>query len=426
MIVAFKPNRFRHWMARGSWAVTEQALFAIANLAVNLVLARSLAPESYGAFGFCFATLLLLSSAQDSLLADAMLVLGISKYRDVFASYVGVVVGWHWLLSALSAAILALLGLGAAIADSGTLAATYFAAALGAPGILYMSLARGACYLRERPRSAALGGALNLAGALAGIALLAQAHALDAATAFLVMGAAGLVSGACMLRRLAVATLGSRTALAPAPVLREHWAYGRWLLATASANWVTGNLYYIVLPAAAGLAAGGALSALTLFVRPILTMLTPISLVLIPPLVRARGTPNFVTYLLIALIGLLAASGCYWALLVLDHGRLVGVIFGGKYDAQAHLLVILGLLPVSAAAARVLTCGLRAIARPDLEFRGYLVSMVTTFTIGVALVIAFGLEGAAMALVLSSASLGGSMAWTLRRQLSRRKSDVPA
>jgi hypothetical protein len=108
-------GRLGAWVARGSWALTEQALFAATNFAINLALARLLPAESYGAFGMCLATLLLLSSAQDALLSESVLMLGTGKYRGVFASYIAAVVGWQWFASAVSGGILILFGLGASV-----------------------------------------------------------------------------------------------------------------------------------------------------------------------------------------------------------------------------------------------------------------------------------------------------------------------
>jgi len=210
-------SEIRRWLARGGWAMTEQALFAVTNFAINLILARFLLPESYGAFGFALATMFLFGSAQDAFLSECILVLGSGKYKAELVPYVSTVLGWHWCLSALSSVALVLLGAGAALIGSEAIATAYLASAAATPGIFYAALARGACYLRERPDVAALGGMINLVAALAGLWALAQLGRLGVTSAFVLMGAAGLLAGACMFRGLAVPPLGSRSLLNRAP-----------------------------------------------------------------------------------------------------------------------------------------------------------------------------------------------------------------
>ncbi len=406
---------------RGAWAIIERGLFALTTLATSLILARSLSAENFGAFGTCFATLLLVSSVQDSMLSEPMLVLGSSRYRNSIGPYVSTVIGWHWSVSALSGTLLLMMGAGASLIDSATaLAPAFGAAGIAALGLLYLSLVRAVCYLREEPNAAAVGGAINLALVLAGLVALTELNIVSSASAFLLMGAASFLAGACILRRLGLSALGSRGALALAPIRREHWNYGRWVLGSSITSWATGNLYFVILPAIAGFSAGGALLALMLFTRPVMTMLMPLGLVIVPPLVRARGRPEFARYLTVVLAALSGAAAVYWAGLAAGHDVLVNWIFAGKYDANSYLLIILGALPLIWSVSQTLTSGLRALGRPDLEFRACMVSAAVSLTAGIALVYLRGLDGAAVALVLSSASVPFVMAYALHRELSRQ------
>ena len=40
----------RKWIARGTWAVADQGFFAAGSVLLNVLLARWLAPQEYGAF----------------------------------------------------------------------------------------------------------------------------------------------------------------------------------------------------------------------------------------------------------------------------------------------------------------------------------------------------------------------------------------
>ena len=67
--VAF-VDRLKYWTTRGFWAVTDQALFAVSNLVINVLLARWLSPREYGAFVTAFVVLLLVGVAHSSLIVD--------------------------------------------------------------------------------------------------------------------------------------------------------------------------------------------------------------------------------------------------------------------------------------------------------------------------------------------------------------------
>src|SRR5690606_25728151 len=82
-------------LGKGFWAVMDQGLFAFSNFLVNILLARWLAPESYGAFSIAFSLFLVLGTFHTALLTEPMLVFGASKYRYSFAEYLRVLLRGH-------------------------------------------------------------------------------------------------------------------------------------------------------------------------------------------------------------------------------------------------------------------------------------------------------------------------------------------
>ena len=75
-------------LRKGSLAVTDQALFSGANFLVNVLLARRLAPEEYGAYSLAYAWFLLCAALHQSLLIEPMMIFGAGKYGDRFLRYV--------------------------------------------------------------------------------------------------------------------------------------------------------------------------------------------------------------------------------------------------------------------------------------------------------------------------------------------------
>ena len=47
------------WLSKGSWAVLDQALYALSQFLVNLLLARWLTPAEYGVYALLYSVLLL-------------------------------------------------------------------------------------------------------------------------------------------------------------------------------------------------------------------------------------------------------------------------------------------------------------------------------------------------------------------------------
>ena len=125
------------------------------------------------------------------------------------------------------------------------------------PGVLGVWLLRRASYACFATRSAALVGGAQLAAVLAGAALLHAHGGLAPASALLLLGGVNALAALALAAFLGVRP---RTAVEPElrrRVLREHWSYGRWMLAGTPFEWIPANFYYLALPSLAGLAAAG-------------------------------------------------------------------------------------------------------------------------------------------------------------------------
>src|SRR5438552_11552208 len=93
------PMRMLGLLSKGAWAVTDQALFAGSNFILNIVLARWLTPDGYGAFGVAFAVFLLLGTLHTSLLTEPMIVFGAGRFRDRAAQYLGLLLYGHMIFA---------------------------------------------------------------------------------------------------------------------------------------------------------------------------------------------------------------------------------------------------------------------------------------------------------------------------------------
>jgi O-antigen/teichoic acid export membrane protein len=402
------------WVGRGIWAIMDQALFATSNFALGILLARWLGPDEFGAFAIAQAAFLLFGMLHIAVLIEPMLVFGTSRYADRFSDYLRQLLRAHWVLTGGGTVIFGLAAAGFWMRGSSTLSYALTGAALATPPMLLVWMARRACFACFRPHYAAAAGAMYLILMLVGVSVLFYSATLSPFSAFLVLGGSSLLVGAALIRRLQAST-PSAGRLNVRALVMEHWQYGRWALASTTISWVTGNIYFFILPFFGGLAATAALRALANLVVPMLQAIAALSTLLLPLLVRSRGTTQFRSILLIALLGFVGAAAFYWVLLGAFADPLVHLMFGGKYREHAHLLWLLGILPVLAGIVAVLSSILRAYERPDLIFWAYLASGCTTLSVGLWAVTQWEIAGAAVGQILAALVTASALAVLLRR-----------
>ena len=187
-------------------------------------------------------------------------------------------------------------------------------------------------------------------------------------------------------------------------MFRDHWQYGRWSLASSGLSWIPGNLYYILIPAFAGLQAAGALKAVANLVLPILHFNSALASLLLPALAAAARRKSHFNRLVAAGLAVFAGGSIlYWAVLTTFRVPIVAALYGQTYNDTAGLIPIMALLPLGAGCSAVLGSALRALERPH-QVSGYAVSTALTLTVGIWGVYAWGLTGAALGLLLSSAT----------------------
>lgn len=409
------------WLRRGAWTLSDQALFSLATVAVNVLLARWLPARAYGAFAFAYSSFLLLGTVHTALLGEPLLVFGAGKYADALPGYVELLLRAHWLLVGACSAVLA--AVGAVVWRFGTavVGEALVGAAAAAPFILLNWLLRRACYVTMRPRWAALAGGLSLAVTVLGLLALRRAGALSVGAAFAVVATGNALASLWLAARVrrAVADPGAARP-ARAAVLRDHWAYGRWAIGTGALSWAPTDLYVLVLPLWGGLRASAALKALTMLIMPAVQAQNAASYLLTPALVRARGASHFARMLGTVLVCFVAFSSTYWLLLVAARGPLVHGLYGGRYDEIGPLLWFMGALPVAHGVGEAFADALRALQRPDRVFWGAAATMATTVGVGLAAAARWGVAGAAagqLASVIAAAVVMGVSLLRLRARV---------
>ncbi len=408
------PGRLAARLTRGGFALLDQGLYSGANVLSNVLLARWLSGEQYGAFTVAFSMVFVLTAVHSALLIEPMLVFGAGKYGDRFPGYLRLLIDGHFLValaasaaSALAAAVLWRAGTAAAAGTLGGLA-------LAAPFVLLAALARRAFYVVGQPGWSAVGSALYLLVVIGGMYAVNRRGALSGGTSLVVMGISGALTSLALLLILRPRLdRGSRRALTK-EVLKDHWRYGRWAIGSSLLSSSSGAIYYLVVTAFLALQSVAVLRATQNLFAPLSQLSVSIAWFLMPWCAKRahRLGPGSLTGDAVRIsAGLFAAAILYLLLMVLAGPALMQLLYAGRYTGQAGLIVIVGFAQIVAALGGGVQVVLRAAGRSDLLFAVFAVGVSLTLLANLALVALWGFNGASAGIALFPLATGIAAWW---------------
>ena len=393
----------RKWIARGTWAVADQGFFAVASVLLNVLLARWLTPQEYGAFAVGYALFLLLATFHTAFVTEPLLVFGAGKYSAQLRQYLQTLLRLHWYLTGAGSFLLVVAASILHFSGVGPLAQALFGLGLAAPFSLLMWFERRSAYLLLKPRLAALASAAYLLLIVAGLSALATLHLLSLFTAMITLGVSGAVTGFWLLHLLRASAQDTQAAIA-GPVIADHWRYGRWASATSMLMWVPLNFFFVVLSVAFSFQASATLKALSNLVLPLLQVNAALGSLLLPAMVvRTQDRARFGKLLRLSL-ALFASGALIYSIIVGALGHtLIPLLYGGRYNSNPDLLWLLLLIPILDGAMMVLSSALRSMQRPNRVFWAQLAVAAFVLTVGVPAATSAGLWGAATVIVIADA-----------------------
>lgn len=410
------------WGTKGGLAVTDQALFAGAQFALNIMLARWLSPAEYGAFAVAYAVFLLASSVHSALLIEPMMVFGSGRYLQTSRSYLRIVLRGHWLLTAAAGVVLFSAGLLVDSLLSPSVGHALCALGIVLPFILLAWLTRRAFYIYLKPGRAAAGGAVFFCSLMVFACLLRAEEALTPATAIFAMGAAASLGAGLHLYWLRPQRSNRADELVARQVASEHWQYGRWVLAAALPTWALLNVYYLVLPIWFGLKSAGALKAIMNLAMPASQAIIAFGVLMIPLLVRHRdigGLRLMQQTVRRTAIAFIAGGLIYSVLLWVFRIPLIHLLYGGRYVEYSGLPVLLvGLVPLVTSCSVAFGIGLRALERPDRLFWAIATATLINLGLGFWFAEKWSIPGA-LGAYLGSYAVFAIASWFLYQKPSR-------
>jgi O-antigen/teichoic acid export membrane protein len=259
------------WIKKGFWAVLDQALFSGANFIVNILLARWLPPEEYGAFAVALSIYYLLLGFHTAVITEPMMVFGAGKYREQFRKYFGMVLWGHWGVSGFLFLGFSIIGFLLWHKGLINLFEAFIGLSIAFPFFTLQWISRRSAYVIFRPWQATVSSSIYCMIIIIILWILFQGGKLSVLTSILALGVSGLFSSLFILHLIKPHWKWWNYQGNPAPdiVVNDHWIYGRWAIGTVFLMWFPGNIAYILLPAWWGLEANAAVRALMNLVLPI-------------------------------------------------------------------------------------------------------------------------------------------------------------
>ena len=402
----FIVKKFIPWVTKGGLAILDYGLFSGANFLMNILLARWMAPEQYGAYALAFSIFILVTFLYQALVLEPLSVFSGTAYPDNLRGYLQSNVWLHWGLSAIICLALGGTALAARVWWHSQISALAFAGmAIAAPFILIHALGRRSFYLKLSPGPAAFGSAFYCAFVVGGSFLVYKMDWLSAFTAYLVMAVAALVGGVIMVFQLHAKLDPATARVTLKTTLGKHWEYGKWALATCVVGWIPTYVYIPLVSKFSGLAAAGELRALMNLGGPVLQTYAALSMLFLPLAARVQSNQgkrgaSSLTMKLTALF--IAGALVYWSVLIPLKRPLFQMLYAGKYLDASSLLPLFAAETIVWSAALGPAILLRAMESPRSLFFANGAASVVALVFGIPATRFFGLHGVIWSMVLAN------------------------
>jgi O-antigen/teichoic acid export membrane protein len=402
-LAASAPHRMRPLV----FGLVDQGLSVGAMFLVNVALARTQTKEQYGMFALSYSIFTFLAGLHNAAVLEPFTVYASGRYRDRFAVYWRVMMRSNLLAGlTLSAGLLLACLLFLWVAPSLNSPAL-FGLAVTVSFILSGSFLRRSFYVVRQPGLAARTSLVFFIIVASLLWLAAKTHELNGFTVFLILALGWVISGLAYLHKLPFGKLQSRFLGSEPRYWGEHWAYSRWVLATAFVFQFMHQGYYWLLAGFLSVKEVGELKAMYVLIAPVEQVTISLSFLFLPALAAryvAQNMDAFLAFwkryaLLVSVLTLMFAIGVR-----VVGSRVIHLLYAGRFDGLAPLLYLLALVPLVMGIGNTMSEAIRAAEKPRLVFYAYLSSALATFVIGIPLVKFFGLRGAAWGMIVSAAT----------------------
>ena len=417
--VSFTKERMKQF----ALGLTDQGLSVGGMFLVNVALARAQTKEQYGMFALSYSIYTFLAGLHNAAVLEPFTVYASGRYQDRFTTYLRLMMRSNVLAGLTLSAGLLLTCLLFLWAAPSLLSAPLLGLSLTVLFILTGSFLRRSFYVIRRPALAA-GTSLVFFTAVASLLwLAAKTHELNGFSVFLILALGWVIAGLAFVRKLPLGKLEGTFLHSEPHYWREHWAYTRWVLATAFVFQFMHQGYYWLVAGFLSVKEVGELKAMYVLIAPVEQIMISLSFLFLPALAAKYVAQNMDAFLAfwkryaLLMVGLtmMFAIGVRFV-----GSQVIHLLYAGKFDELAPMLFLLGLVPLLMGIGNTMSDAIRAAEKPRLVFYAYVSSALATFLLGLPLVSYFGLRGAAYGMLVSAAAYTGTLALVFRLSVHRR------
>ena len=390
---------FRDLIHRLKFSTFDQLVISGTGFAVSLLVARWGSPVQYGAYSTAQSFHLLGAGIHNALVVEPLGVIAPQATREQLPR--------HLMAAARYGTLIALAcGLGGAVLAQVFVHSVLLsmAVAIASPLLITQIFVRRVCYAIDNQRAALLGSVLFLLAVLPALYFLHSYFTVTSPLAYVAL-AGGALAGTLGSLRLAVPSLGDRAdggERIGRPVHRAYLTFGSWLVLSGVVGWVNAGVYVPVVSKYLGLVQAGTLRAAELLFTPMDQFVTSVAILVIPLLsaqsvARAAG-PSSAQFPFLRLQLLACGSTLLYGLIIFFNSHFFLHLFYGGATFSAAAAAVPG-IGVSSVSNGLLTSGPGMKLRISGNTRGLFIAglagAIVSLTVGIPLMIRYGIAGAA-------------------------------
>jgi len=398
----------------------DQAISSANNFLTSVIIGRVCSQDEFGLYTLGFSIVLFAATAQSALILSPFSVLSPRLDQRERLLYSG---------SSLIGQLVFSLVVGAALIVAGLLSPAQGGISRLGPVLVALGLVLLFVQLREYCRQVSFA-RLDVRGAFffdlmtlglqsSGLLLLAFSGSLNAVHAYYTIGlACGLPSLLWLLFN--IRSFSFQLARAGCDFGR-NWSMGKWLLGTSVLYAGSNQLYPWLLAALHGPEATGVLAAGLGTVYIANPFLIGMNNLMSPRAAHAMahgGIPEVRKVIFGGVRFFLVVMGLFCMAMLFFGGPAIRLLYGPNYAGCGSVVRVLALSQLASALAFPINSGLLAMDKPDVGFKGYLLSLAVMILLGLWLVRFFGPLGAALGLLLGNAAATAFRWAALKRILS--------
>lgn len=364
---SFDSPRLQRWGSRAGIAILDQGLFSGSNFILNILLARWMYPEEYGAFSLAFAIYLFFSGFHNALILEPMSVFGTAKYSDNLKGYMAGQFFIHVIVAGLSGLLILIVGLMLLFFHVVEQILSLFIIGTGIflPLMLLMWLARRSCYISGRPGWAFISSLVYSFVLISGAFIQHnQERPPNPLYWYLLLGIASFAGSLLIYVNPSIVSFRKSNWL---PLLYEQWSFGKWIMLAAFLNFAGTQIQLVLLATQLGLDQAGAFRALQNFVLPMMQVLAAVSMLMLPTVSFEFGRQNFRamnTKATKIVVGLTAVSFVYLIALFVFAKPAEHFFYDGKFAEFTVLISLFGFVPLITAIEIGFSLIVRSLQRP--------------------------------------------------------------